>query len=175
MRITPITPQQWAASLTLITAAFATAPHADGNEAALVAKLRQSPTYHPAYDAVAFSDQGVLVGHALLSEAAIVGPHGRWPVFVLAPLAVAPDWQRQGVGGALITYLEAQAGEDARRAISILGDPAYYGRFGYRPAIDFGVQAPFDVPEENFMLRELIPDGLSGVSGVLQYDAAFGL
>ncbi|WP_179393927.1 GNAT family N-acetyltransferase [Lacticaseibacillus absianus] len=150
-------------------------PHADGDEAALVARLRHSATYRSADDVVALSDDGTLIGHALLSQAAVVGPTHEWPVFVLAPLAVHPDWQGQGVGSALLTYLAVQAGEDARRAIAILGDPGYYGRFGYQPARDFGVTAPFAVPDANLMLKAIVPGGLTGVSGTLRYDPAFGL
>lgn len=172
MQITPITAQHQQASLQLITTAFATAAHSDGHEAELVAKLRQSATYHPDYDVVALNDDGVVVGHALLSQALVAE---RWPVFVLAPLAVHPDWQHRGIGGALITYLEVQAGEDARRGISILGDPAYYGRFGYRPAAEWQITPPQAWPSANFMFKELVPGSMHGVSGTLTYDPAFGL
>lgn len=175
MKIKPLTPADFAASLTLITTAFASAPHTDGNEANLVAALRQSPDYHADYDVGAFTDDGTLIGYALLSKATIQNDTQAWPVFVLAPLAVLPTDQNHGVGGALITYLEAQAGEDARRAISILGDPAYYGRFGYLPATDFKVQAPFAVESKYFLLRPMVKGGLTGVSGTLHYDPAFGL
>ncbi|WP_461226295.1 GNAT family N-acetyltransferase [Lacticaseibacillus suihuaensis] len=171
MKIQPVTKDYLAPSVALVTAAFATAAHSDGNEGPLVAKLRQSATYHPEYDAIALADDGTLIGHAMLSEASV----GATKLFVLAPLAVAPAHQHQGVGSALIAYLEAVAGEDLRRAISILGDPAYYGRFGYGPAARFGITAPFPVADENFMIRELIPGGLRGVTGRLQYDPAFGL
>lgn len=175
MKIKPLTPADFAASLTLITTAFATAPHTDGNEANLVAALRQSANYQADYDVGAFTDDGTLIGHALLSKATVQTATQAWPIFVLAPLAVLPAYQNQGVGGALITYLEMQAGEDARRAISILGDPAYYGRFGYQPAANFNVQAPFEVESKYFLLRPIVAGGLTGVSGTLHYDPAFGL
>ncbi|WP_225048565.1 GNAT family N-acetyltransferase [Lacticaseibacillus kribbianus] len=171
MKIQPVTQEFLAPSVALVTAAFATAPHTDGNEGPLVAALRRSATYRPEYDAVALADDGTLIGHTMLSEASV----GDAKLFVLAPLAVAPAFQHQGVGSALIAFLEATAGEDLRRAISILGDPAYYGRFGYGPAAKFGITAPFAVADENFMIRELIPGGLSGVHGTLRYDPAFGL
>lgn len=176
IKISPITDTQKPASLALITAAFLTAAHADGNEAALVAALRQSPTYHPDYDVVATAEDGTLLGHALLSQAQVVADTGTpRPVFVLAPLAVAPAHQSEGVGAALISYLQMQAGEDERRAISVLGDPAYYGRFGFGPAADYGITAPFDVPTANFMIKEICQGGLANVHGELHYDPAFGL
>lgn len=130
MRIQPVTKPYLNASLAVIAAAFANAPHTDGHEAELVTALRQSPAYHPDYDVIAVNDNDHVIGHAMLSPAVVVGETTRWPLFVLAPLAVHPDVQNRGVGGALLTYLEIQAGEDARRGIAILGDPAYYGRFG---------------------------------------------
>lgn len=172
MRIEPITDQYLDASLTVITTAFAKAEYTDGHEAQLVQRLRASDTYHPEYDAVALNDDGTVIGHAMLSQATIAG---KWPVFVLAPLAVHPDWQNQGVGGGLITYLEVQAGEDARRGISILGDPAYYGRFGYRPASNWQITPPDGIPAQFFLFKELLPGSMKNISGPLAYDPVFAI
>lgn len=173
MKIQPIAPSQFSAAVALVTAAFANAPHTDGHEGELCTKLRQSPTYRPEYDAVATTDDGTVVGSAMLSAARVMGEAATWPVFVLAPLAVLPAYQGQGIGQNLLQYLEVQAGEDERLAISILGDPAYYGRFGYRPASQYGISGPFTGPE--FMIKPIREGGLYNVSGELIYDAAFGL
>lgn len=176
MKITPVTPTTAAASLPMITAAFLTAAHSDGTEAALVTRLRQSPTYRADRDIVAVTDDGQVVGHAMLSTAQVVNDAGQaWPVQVLAPLSVAPDFQGQGLGSALLNYLIVQAGEDQVRAISILGDPGYYGRFGFGPASEFAITAPMPDVAPFFLIRPLRANGLAGVHGVLQYDAAFGL
>lgn len=176
MKITPVTPATAAASLPMITAAFLTAPHSDGTEAALVSRLRQSPTYHADFDVVAVTDDGAVVGHAMLSAAQVVSDHGHaWPVLVLAPLSVAPAYQGQGLGSALLNYLVVQAGEEQVRAISILGDPGYYGRFGFGPASDFHITAPMADVDRFFLIRPLRANGLAGVHGVLHYDPAFGL
>ncbi len=172
MRIEPITDQYLDASLKTITAAFATAKYTDGHEAALVQRLRQSPTYHPEYDAVALNDDDEVIGYALLSQALVAA---KWPVFVLAPLAVHPAWQHRGVGSALLTYLEVQAGEDARRGLSILGDPAYYGHFGYRPVSEWQITPPAGIPAEFFLFKELLPGSMATVTGELAYDPAFGI
>ncbi|WP_054700800.1 GNAT family N-acetyltransferase [Secundilactobacillus odoratitofui] len=172
MKLQSVTTPYSAASLDLITTAFATAEHSDGHEAELVATLRQQPNYHPEFDVIAIDDQSRLVGHALLSEA-VVGE--QWPVLVLAPLAVLPKAQRQGIGRALIAELEKRAAETKFLAISILGDPAYYGQFGYQPAADFGVTAPMAVESKYFMLKPLGQKRLQSVRGKLQYDPAFGI
>ncbi|WP_415652623.1 GNAT family N-acetyltransferase [Schleiferilactobacillus harbinensis] len=176
MQITPVTKDLAEKSLPVITAAFATAAHSDGNEAELVANLRQSKTYRPEYDAVAVSDDGRVLGHAMLSLAQVVAADGQqWPIWVLAPVAVLPTEQKRGLGTALIMYLEAMAFGDGIRAISVLGDPAYYGRFGFVPASQYRITAPFTVADENFMVRELQAGGLAQVQGVLRYDPAFGI
>ncbi|WP_040535621.1 GNAT family N-acetyltransferase [Schleiferilactobacillus shenzhenensis] len=176
MQITPVTPDLAAKSLPVIADAFANAAHSDGHEADLVTALRHSSDYRPEYDAVAVNDEEAVLGHAMLSKAAVVADDGqRWPVYVLAPVAVTPAEQKKGLGTALVMYLETMAYGDGIRALSVLGDPAYYGRFGFVPARPFGITAPYEVADENFMVRELQEGGLTGVHGVLHYDPAFGL
>jgi putative acetyltransferase len=74
------------------------------------------------------------VGHILFSPATCDGPAGRSEGLGLAPLAVMPDFQRRGIGSALV-----RAGlEECRRLaapwVVVLGEPTYYGRFGFQPA-----------------------------------------
>lgn len=172
MQIETVSEATLAPSLALITTAFATAKHSDGHEAELVATLRQSEHYHPEFDVVAIADRQA-VGYALLSEARVGADSAT--VLVLAPLAVLPAYQNQGIGGALIQELELRAADSEFLAISILGDPDYYGRFGYRPAIEFGVTAPMDVESKYFRLKTLGDGRLAGVTGKLTYDSAFGI
>lgn len=172
MQIETVGKATLASSLELITMAFATAAHSDGHEAELVAALRQSAHYHPEFDVVAVVE-GQAVGHALLSEARVCVDGT--PVLVLAPLAVLPAYQNQGIGGALIRELELRAADAKFLAISILGDPDYYGRFGYRPADEFEVTAPMAVESKYFMLKVLGDGRLDGVGGELRYDSAFGI
>lgn len=137
-------------------------------EARIVARVRRTERFVPELSLVARSG-GVVVGHALFSRidvrpaAAVehdafagdheapLGEHGR-PVVVpaggsrrvlaLGPVGVEPRRQRQGIGTALINYgLEAiaRAGEGC---VVVLGDPAYYGRFGFAASERFGVR-PF--------------------------------
>ena len=93
-------------------------------EARLVDALRRSDTV--AVSLVAQSDDAVIVGHVLLSR--LVSPPG---ALGLAPLAVLPDRQRRGVGSALVRAALARAREGGWAAAFVLGDPAYYGRFGF--------------------------------------------
>ncbi|MGB1111452.1 MAG: GNAT family N-acetyltransferase [Gammaproteobacteria bacterium] len=81
---------------------------------------------------------------------------------ILAPLAVVPDKQGQGIGGSLIRRgLELLANRGVR-LVFVLGYPAYYGRFGFKPAGVQGFQATYPIPEANaeaWMMLDLDPDG----------------
>ncbi len=158
-----------AAVYSLVKTAFATAAHTDGTEHELVRALRRSEAFIPELSLVAEVD-GALAGHILFTRAWV----GSAAVLALAPLSVLPQYQRQGVGAALI-----QSGHRAARGLGygwsiVLGSPAYYPRFGYLPADAFGIQAPFDVPRENFMARKL-SDNAPSVHGVVRYAAEFGI
>lgn len=153
----------------LVKTAFATAAHTDGTEHELVNALRGSDAYIPELSLVA-EINGQLVGHILFTRADIGGV----TVLALAPLSVLPEYQRQGVGTALI-----QAGHRIARGLGfgwsiVLGSPAYYPRFGYLPADTFGIQAPFDVPRENFMACKL-SEHAPTVHGVVRYAKEFGI
>jgi putative acetyltransferase len=55
----------------------------------------------------------------------------------------------------------------------VLGDPAYYGRFGFAPAAALGLACEFDAPPEAFMALELSPGALAGARGVVLYEPEF--
>ncbi|PHP67363.1 GNAT family N-acetyltransferase [Zhengella mangrovi] len=87
---------------------------------------------------------GVLAGHCLFTEG--TAGAARMPVALLGPLCVAPDHQRQGVGTVLVTEGFARLGARGIRRVLVLGDPAYYGRIGFRPEPD--IRPPYDLPAE---------------------------
>lgn len=174
MKIRSIEATDYSKVAQLVKEAFQESEHGYQGEAELVAKIRQESGYRPELELVVLSSKsGELLGHGLLSEAAIVKGTKSFVGLVLAPLAVAPVAQNQGVASQLIQELERRARKLDYPFISILGHPAYYARFGYVPASQFQVQAPFPVPEEAFLMKELLPKSLVGVSGVLRYSKAF--
>jgi len=141
-------------------------------EAQLVAKLREADGHDPALSLVAVSD-GQVVGHILFSPILIETEGGKVAAMALAPMAVLPDYQRQGIGSALVRKgLEAcrQAGH---RIVVVLGHAEYYPRFGFKPANRHGLSSPFTVPDEVFMAMALVPGGLDDIGGVVRYPAAF--
>jgi len=74
---------------------------------------------------------GKTIGHILFSRVFVEIGDERFPGVALAPAAVLPEWQGKGVGRALIEGAHARLQAAGERLSVVLGDPAYYGRFGY--------------------------------------------
>jgi putative acetyltransferase len=138
-------------------------------EARLVDRLRDGAD--PFLSLVArFGD--VVVGHILFTPVQLAD-RGKAGLLGLAPMAVLPAFQGQGIGGQLIEQGLAAARELGARGVVVLGHADYYPKFGFRPAADFGLTNEFRAPAENFMALELVPGGLSAASGQVRYHAAF--
>lgn len=154
-------PGEAAAIGALITAAFATAAHADGTEAAIMGRLRDSGDLLLSRVA---EDAGGLRGHIAASPVTIGGVAG-WAC--IAPVSVAPAAQRQGVGTALMRAALAELQAQGVGGVMILGDPGYYGRFGF--VADPRRHVP-DVPGE-FLLSQSFG---TAPEGVVSFHPAFG-
>jgi putative acetyltransferase len=101
---------------------------------------------------VADGGGGELVGHVLAAAGVLAGQ----PVVGVAPLGVVTRRQRAGIGRALMNQLIADATERAWPMLLLLGDPAYYGRFGFEPAATLGIfYAPAGRDSPHFMVRRL--------------------
>lgn len=145
------------------------------DEANLVDALRE--TCSPLLSFVATTNDRV-VGHILFSPVAINnnnqkresdynGPMG------LAPMAVRPEFQRQGIGSALVKegIIRLEAG--GCPLVVVLGHPKYYPRFGFVPASTVGLRCIWDVPDEVFMALVLDKGWKSSGSGLVQYHPEF--
>lgn len=115
----------------------------------LVTRLLQDPTARPLTSLVAESDEGRIVGHVLFSAVKLVGSGRGVSASILAPLAVHPDFQSQGIGGQLINEGLRRLGESGVQLVFVLGYPAYYQRFAFQPAASLGLEAPYPIAEEN--------------------------
>lgn len=141
------------------------------DEAVLVRHLQQAGDIR--YELLA-ELHGEVVAHGVYSAVRIEhGDDGR--VVGLAPVGVLPAWQGRGIGSALIRQsLDALRAADIIRAVVVLGDPAYYTRFGFAPASQAGLHDIYGGGDA-FMALALQPGGLDGYRGRVNYAPAFDL
>ncbi len=128
-------------------AAFAARP---GGEVRLVGELRSDPGWIPALSLVAEVD-GAVVGHVVCTRGAV----GDAPALGLGPLSVLPAHQRAGVGKALMHAVLGAADALDEPLVILLGDPAYYSRFGFVPASTYGITPPDPDWAPHFQARAL--------------------
>lgn len=141
-------------------------------EAKLVDTLRNADAFVPELSLVAELDKQI-VGHILFTKIKIVNDSTSYESLALAPMAVLKDYQKQGIGGALIREGLQRAIKLGFTSVIVLGHEHYYPKFGFEPAAKWNIKAPFDVSSEVFMAIELIPNGLENVSGIVQYPKEF--
>ena len=102
--------------------------------------LRDAPAFVPELAWVAESD-GQLLGSIVYSRSHILRDNGQHTAtLTFGPVAVLPSWQGQGIGSQLIRHTLALAREQGEGGVIILGDPAYYSRFGFVPAEHFDIR-----------------------------------
>lgn len=143
------------------------------DEANLVERIRTTQNFVPQLSIVA-EEHGEVVGHLLMSKAEIIEGEKRHEVIVLAPIAVRPDYQKQGVGKQLIHEGLKRCKELGYYIVLLIGHPSYYPKFGFKPARQYGLELnQFEVPNEVFMVCELRKDELKNIKGELKYPSAF--
>lgn len=156
----------------IVRLAFESEEMSDHREHLLVNRLRQSKDFVPELSLVCEVD-GEVVGHILFTKIKIVSSSTVFESLALAPVSVLPKYQKQGIGGALITEGHKQAKKLGYKSVVVLGHEAYYPKFGYQRASQYGIRLPFDVPDQNSMAIELVPYALDEVSGVVEYPKEF--
>ncbi len=163
--IRPETSADWAAIREVNTRAFGRE-----TEARLVDSVRASAFYLPELSLVAV-DAECIVGHVLFSAIHIRTADRLVPALALAPVAVLPERQKQGIGSVLIRRGLEECRSLGHRIVVVVGHPDYYPRFGFFSARAKGLDAPF--PDTAFMVQELVAGALDGVRGTVEYPPAF--
>lgn len=153
----------------IVKESFKSAEHCDGNEQDLVVALRKGKSFIKELSLVAELN-GKIVGHILFSKGYVEDRE----VVVVAPLSVLPDYQRKGIGKALLNEGNRIAKELGYKYSMVLGSEKYYPKFGYVPAELYGIKPTFDVPSENFMALKL-DENVENLNGFLKYAEEFGI
>jgi putative acetyltransferase len=137
----------------ITTAAFAQSrpPGQTPPEAELIDELRAGPAWIPALSLVAVTPAGEVIGHVLGTR----GHVGQDPVVALGPLAVRPDRQQNGVGSALMHAVLGAADALGEPLAALLGDPAYYRRFGFELSTVYQITPPRPQWQPHFQVRVL--------------------
>lgn len=149
----------------LITAAFG-----QPEEAQLVADLARDGDVELSMVAVEGTS---ILGHILYSDLGVVVDGRPVRAVALAPVAVVPARQEQGIGAGLIRASLDRLQALGFEAVVVLGHAAYYPRFGFSAALAAKLEGPF--AGEAFMALELVPGALAGHVGAVHYARAFGL
>ena len=113
------------------------------------------------------------VGHIAFSPVAIESGLSSFEAIALAPMAVLPAYQRQGIGGQLVRASLEECRRLGHEIIVLVGHPDYYPRFGFVPARPKGIECEFEVPEEAWMILELREGALAGRQGTVRFQPEF--
>ena len=142
------------------------------NEANLVDRLRGIAS---TFSFVAVQSDRI-VGHIFFSPVVVEGKcSSNLSILGLAPVAVLPEYQRQGIGTLLIQQGLEECGRSGFQAVVVLGHPDFYSRFGFFPASRKSLKCEYDVPDEAFMVLELESGALQDCSGTVKYRSEFSL
>jgi putative acetyltransferase len=160
----PEGPSDSAAIRMINTAAFAGSLEAD-----LVDALRAGG--FSLASLVAEAADTAVVGHILFSRLQIEFEQGGMDAVALAPLAVLPAFQNQGIGSSLVREGLKRCRQAGESIVVVVGHPRFYPRFGFSHARAAGLESPY--AGDSFMALELKPSALAGVSGRVVYPPPF--
>ncbi|MDZ5608519.1 N-acetyltransferase [Bacillus pseudomycoides] len=155
----------------VVKQAFLNEVFSDQKEHELVNRIRKSDAFIPELSLVAVDKE--IIGHVLLSKIKIVDGDKSVDSLALAPVSVAREYQKKGIGSMLISNVLRKAKELGYHSVIVLGHKDYYPKFGFKPASLWNIRAPFEVPDEVFMAMELTDHALRDIQGIVQYSEAF--
>ena len=141
----------------------------------LVHKLHASDVLIPELAFVATVGKKI-VGNILYTKSYIISDDGdKHEVLTFGPVSVLPEYQRNGIGSALINHTKQIAANMGYRAIFIYGDPAYYSRVGFSPAEDYGIKTADGMYAAALQVCVLSKEGLSSIQARFFEDPIFDI
>lgn len=161
------TPQDYSRIYGLVKVAFQTAKVTNGQEQDFVEQLRHSSDYIPELALVAEQD-GELVGHILLTRTYINAGSDKAEALFLGPISVMLERRNQGIGSALMKESLRIAQAMGYKSVFLVGDPAYYHRFGFQPTVKYGIKETEPIPDEYVMVCPLVDNALAGITGTVR-------
>ena len=141
------------------------------DEARLVDRLRERAGRYLALVATAANE---VVGHIVFTPVTLHCYQAPYEIMALAPVAVRPEWQRRGIGSALVREGLAACHAAGHDVVVVVGHPSFYPRFGFVPARPLGLMSEPPFPDDVVMVAELTPGALRGRRGVVLYAGDFG-
>lgn len=169
LRLRPEGPADGEPIRRVLAGAFARPDLSVPPEVGLVDELRRGDAWLPELAMVA-EYGGEVAGFALLTRV-LVSPD-QFPALALGPVAVAPHRQRIGLGTSVVQAALEAATELGERLVVVLGDPAFYRRFGFDPADRMGLDSPWSGLGEPWQAL-VLPPTVSGAAGVPRGEVLF--
>lgn len=134
--------------------------------------LRKSKNYVAELDLV-IKNGGQILGHIILSKAKVVNDNKEHEVLCVGPFAVLNEFQNKGIGSKLIYYSIEEAKKLGFKGMILFGNPAYYQRFGFKNAKEYGISTKDGKNFDPFMALEIRENGLANIQGRFFDDEAF--
>lgn len=136
------------------------------NESKLIESLRKLGAFIPELSIVALKDN-LIIGHILFFPVNINTGTSTYETLALAPMSVLPEYQNKGIGSKLvISGLEKSKGL-GYKSVVVLGHPDFYPKFGFKPAVTWGIKSNYNVPDDVYMAIELEKGSL--IQGIVEY------
>ena len=140
------------------------------DEANIVNALRSSGC---TYISLVAETEDKVVGHILFTPVELSGNQNNLKIAGLAPMAVSSQYQNKRIGSKLVKAGLDRCKSLGYNAVVVLGHPNYYPKFGFIPSVKFGIKSEYEVPDDVFMILELVQGSLKNHKGIIKYHEAF--
>ncbi len=138
------------------------------DEARLVQKLRLKEEFIPKLSLLA-EYEGEIFGYLLLFPLSVISGSGKNTILSLSTMAVDYKYQSHGIGEALIENGLKKAKALGYNAVTVFDSTGYFLKFGFRKASEFKLQAPVNMPDDDFLAMELQKNALKKITGTINY------